>query len=120
MKANYQKNYAPFRRVFLFKEGDLAAGPLLVTGPDGDSYTLLCEERSLEAARQLGLESVPVRAIEAGKESGETIAFQLTENLKRVATHGLVYVTEFNLQGVGTRLNQDMGYWHISRRNIDP
>ena len=89
MKANYQKNYAPFRRVFLFKEGDPAAGrPLLVTGPDGDSYTLLCEERRMEAARQLGLESVPVRAIEAGKESGETIAFQLTENLKRVATHG--------------------------------
>ena len=57
--------------------------PLLVTGPDGDSYTLLCGERRLAAARQLGLESVPVRVIEAGKESGETIAFQLTENLQR-------------------------------------
>jgi ParB family chromosome partitioning protein len=57
--------------------------PLLVTGQDGISYTLLCGERRLAAARQLGLESVPVRAIEAGKESGETIAFQLTENLQR-------------------------------------
>lgn len=57
--------------------------PLLVTGPDGGSYTLLCGERRLEAAQQLGLESVPVRVIEAGKESGETIAFQLTENLQR-------------------------------------
>jgi ParB-like chromosome segregation protein Spo0J len=57
--------------------------PLLVTGPVGDSYTLLCGERRLSAARQLGLESVPVRVIEAGKESGETIAFQLTENLQR-------------------------------------
>ena len=57
--------------------------PLLVTGQDGTSYTLLCGERRLEAARQLGLESVPVRVIEAGKESGETIAFQLTENLQR-------------------------------------
>ena len=57
--------------------------PLLVTGQDGISYTLLCGERRLAAARQLGLESVPVRVIEAGKESGETIAFQLTENLQR-------------------------------------
>ena len=57
--------------------------PLLVTGPDGISYTLLCGERRLAAARQLGLESVPVRVIEAGKELGETIAFQLTENLQR-------------------------------------
>ncbi|MCX5809214.1 MAG: ParB N-terminal domain-containing protein [Proteobacteria bacterium] len=88
MKANYQKNYAPLRRGFLFKDGDLAEGSLLVTGPDDDSYTLLCGERRLEAARQLELESVPVRVIEAGKESGETIAFQLTENLQRVATHG--------------------------------
>ena len=57
--------------------------PLLVTGPDGTSYTLLCGERRLSAARQLGLESVPVRVIEAGKELGEAIAFQLTENLQR-------------------------------------
>ncbi|MCX5816478.1 MAG: ParB/RepB/Spo0J family partition protein, partial [Proteobacteria bacterium] len=35
------------------------------------------------AARQLELELVPVRIIEAGKESGETIALQLTENLQR-------------------------------------
>ncbi|MCX5809023.1 MAG: ParB/RepB/Spo0J family partition protein, partial [Proteobacteria bacterium] len=57
--------------------------PLLVTKGDGDSYTLICGERRLEAARQLGHESVPVRIIEAGKESGETIALQLTENLQR-------------------------------------
>jgi len=57
--------------------------PLLVTKGDGDSYTLICGERRLEAARQLGLELVPVRIIEAGKESGETIALQLTENLQR-------------------------------------
>ncbi len=35
------------------------------------------------AVQQLGLESVPVRIIEAGKELGETIALQLTENLQR-------------------------------------
>ncbi|MCX5815553.1 MAG: ParB/RepB/Spo0J family partition protein [Proteobacteria bacterium] len=57
--------------------------PLLVTKGDGDSYTLICGERRLEAARQLGHELVPVRIIEAGKESGETIALQLTENLQR-------------------------------------
>ncbi|MCX5809457.1 MAG: ParB/RepB/Spo0J family partition protein [Proteobacteria bacterium] len=57
--------------------------PLLVTKGDGDSYTLICGERRLEAARQLGHEFVPVRVIEAGKESGETIALQLTENLQR-------------------------------------
>ncbi|MCX5809539.1 MAG: ParB/RepB/Spo0J family partition protein [Proteobacteria bacterium] len=57
--------------------------PLLVTKGDGDSYTLVCGERRLEAARQLELELVPVRIIEAGKESGETIALQLTENLQR-------------------------------------
>ncbi|MCX5808089.1 MAG: ParB/RepB/Spo0J family partition protein [Proteobacteria bacterium] len=57
--------------------------PLLVTKGDGDLYTLICGERRLEAARQLELELVPVRIIEAGKESGETIALQLTENLQR-------------------------------------
>ena len=57
--------------------------PLLVTGPEGDSYNLICGEKRLEAARQLELELVPVRVIEAGKESGETIALQLTENLQR-------------------------------------
>ena len=57
--------------------------PLIVTRGDGDSYTLICGERRLEAARQLKLELVPVRIIEAGKESGETIALQLTENLQR-------------------------------------
>jgi ParB family transcriptional regulator, chromosome partitioning protein len=57
--------------------------PLLVTKGDGDLYNLICGERRLEAARQLKLESVPVRVIEAGKESGETIALQLTENLQR-------------------------------------
>ncbi|MCX5810715.1 MAG: ParB/RepB/Spo0J family partition protein [Proteobacteria bacterium] len=57
--------------------------PLIVTKGDGDSYNLICGERRLEAARQLELELVPVRIIEAGKESGETIALQLTENLQR-------------------------------------
>ncbi|MCX5810477.1 MAG: ParB/RepB/Spo0J family partition protein, partial [Proteobacteria bacterium] len=57
--------------------------PLLVTKGDGDLYNLICGERRLEAARQLGHELVPVRVIEAGKESGETIALQLTENLQR-------------------------------------
>ena len=57
--------------------------PLIVTKGDGDSYTLICGERRLEAARQLELELVPVRIIETGKESGETIALQLTENLQR-------------------------------------
>ncbi|MCX5816914.1 MAG: ParB/RepB/Spo0J family partition protein [Proteobacteria bacterium] len=57
--------------------------PLLVTKGEGDLYTLICGERRLEAARQLKLELVPVRIIEAGKESGETIALQLTENLQR-------------------------------------
>jgi ParB family transcriptional regulator, chromosome partitioning protein len=57
--------------------------PLIVTKGDGDLYTLICGERRLEAARQLELELVPVRIIEAGKKSGETIALQLTENLQR-------------------------------------
>ena len=57
--------------------------PLIVTKGDGDSYTLICGERRLEAARQLELESVPVLIIETGKESGEIIALQLTENLQR-------------------------------------
>ncbi|MCX5814564.1 MAG: ParB/RepB/Spo0J family partition protein [Proteobacteria bacterium] len=57
--------------------------PLLVTTQDDGTYLLICGERRLVAARQLGLESVPVRIIEAGKESGDTIALQLTENLQR-------------------------------------
>ena len=57
--------------------------PLLVMGPEGDAYTLLCGERRLEAARQLGLEAVPVRVIAAGREAGTVIALQLTENLQR-------------------------------------
>jgi ParB family transcriptional regulator, chromosome partitioning protein len=57
--------------------------PLIVTVKDDGTYTLICGERRLVAAGQLGLESVPVRVIEEGKESGETIALQLTENLQR-------------------------------------
>jgi len=57
--------------------------PLIVTAQDDGTYLLICGERRLVAARQLGLESVPVRIIEAGKELGETIALQLTENLQR-------------------------------------
>ncbi|MCX5811426.1 MAG: ParB/RepB/Spo0J family partition protein [Proteobacteria bacterium] len=57
--------------------------PLLVTGRDDGTYILICGERRLVAAQQLGLETIPVRVIEAGKELGDTIAFQLTENLQR-------------------------------------
>jgi ParB family chromosome partitioning protein len=57
--------------------------PLIVTAQDDGTYLLICGERRLVAARQLGFESVPIRIIEAGKELGETIALQLTENLQR-------------------------------------
>ena len=57
--------------------------PLIVTAQEDGSYLLICGERRLLAARQLGLESVPVRIIEADKELGNTIALQLTENLQR-------------------------------------
>ncbi len=57
--------------------------PLIVTAQDGNQYTLICGERRYLAAQKLRLESVPVRVIEAGKESGEVIAYQLTENLQR-------------------------------------
>jgi ParB family transcriptional regulator, chromosome partitioning protein len=57
--------------------------PLIVTEQDNETYLLICGERRLVAARQLELESVPVRIVEAGKELGDTIALQLTENLQR-------------------------------------
>ncbi|MCX5806761.1 MAG: ParB/RepB/Spo0J family partition protein [Proteobacteria bacterium] len=57
--------------------------PLIVTGQDDGTYLLICGERRLVAAQQLGLETVPVRVIEAGNELGDTIAIQLTENLQR-------------------------------------
>ena len=57
--------------------------PLLVTGQDGAGYTLLCGERRLLAAQQLGLETVPVRVVTTATEQDEIIAFQLTENLQR-------------------------------------
>jgi len=57
--------------------------PLIVTAQDGNQYMLICGERRYLAAQKLRLESVPVRVIEAGKESGEVIAYQLTENLQR-------------------------------------
>ncbi|MCX5813386.1 MAG: ParB/RepB/Spo0J family partition protein [Proteobacteria bacterium] len=57
--------------------------PLIVTAQDDGTYILICGERRLVAARQLGFESVPIRIIEAGKGLGETIALQLTENLQR-------------------------------------
>jgi ParB family chromosome partitioning protein len=57
--------------------------PLIVTAQVDGTYLLICGERRLVAARQLELESVPVRIIEAGKEAGETITLQLTENLQR-------------------------------------
>ncbi|MCX5812482.1 MAG: ParB/RepB/Spo0J family partition protein [Proteobacteria bacterium] len=67
--------------LYLFGKGILE--PLIVTGQEDGAYLLICGERRLVAAQQLGLESVPVRVIEEGKESGETIALQLTENLQR-------------------------------------
>ncbi len=57
--------------------------PLLVTGPDGGPYTLLCGEKRLVAAQQLGLEFAPVRVMDAVTQQDEIIAFQLTENLQR-------------------------------------
>jgi ParB-like chromosome segregation protein Spo0J len=57
--------------------------PLIVAAQDDGTYLLICGERRLVAARQLALESVPVRVIEAGKELGDTIALQLIENLQR-------------------------------------
>ena len=57
--------------------------PLLVTGQDGGSYTLLCGERRLVAAQQLGMETVPVRVVDGATEQDEIIAFQLIENLQR-------------------------------------
>jgi ParB family chromosome partitioning protein len=57
--------------------------PLIVTAQDDGTYMLICGERRLAAARKLEFESVPIRVIEAGKESGEIIALQLTENLQR-------------------------------------
>ncbi len=57
--------------------------PLIVNAQDDGTYLLICGERRLAASRQLGLESVPARIIEAGKELGDTIALQLTENLQR-------------------------------------
>ena len=57
--------------------------PLIVTTQDDGTYLLICGERRLVAARQLGLEFVPIRVIEAGKELGEIISLQLTENLQR-------------------------------------
>jgi hypothetical protein len=57
--------------------------PLILTAQDDGTYLLICGERRLLAAKQMGLESVPVRIIEAGRELGDTIALQLTENLQR-------------------------------------
>jgi ParB family chromosome partitioning protein len=54
-----------------------------VTAQDDGTYLLICGERRLAASRQLGFESVPARIIEAGRELGDTIALQLTENLQR-------------------------------------
>jgi ParB family transcriptional regulator, chromosome partitioning protein len=57
--------------------------PLIVTAQEDGKYTLICGGRRYQAAKQLKLETVPVRVIETGKESGEAIAYQLTENLQR-------------------------------------
>jgi len=57
--------------------------PLIVTAQDNGTYSLICGERRYRAAMKLRLETVPVRVIETGKESGEAITYQLTENLQR-------------------------------------
>jgi ParB family transcriptional regulator, chromosome partitioning protein len=57
--------------------------PLLVTSRDGSGYTLLCGERRLLAAQQMGFETVPVRVVDGATQQGEVIAYQLTENLQR-------------------------------------
>lgn len=56
--------------------------PLIVC-PDGTSnYRLLCGERRLLAARKIGMETVPVRIVNATQQD-QFIALQLTENLQR-------------------------------------
>jgi hypothetical protein len=57
--------------------------PIIVTAQEDGTYTLICGERRYQAARKIGLETVPVRVIETGMESGEVIVYQLTENLQR-------------------------------------
>jgi ParB family transcriptional regulator, chromosome partitioning protein len=57
--------------------------PVLVTAQDGSGYTLLCGERRLLAAQQLGLETVPARIVDGASQEDEVIAYQLTENLQR-------------------------------------
>ena len=57
--------------------------PLLVTSHDGAGYKLLCGERRLLAAQQLGFDTIPVRVIDAASQQDEVIAYQLTENLQR-------------------------------------
>ena len=56
--------------------------PPLVTPRDGN-YLLLCGERRFLAARKLGMETIPVRVMDAVTQKDEILAFQLTENMQR-------------------------------------
>jgi ParB family chromosome partitioning protein len=56
--------------------------PLLVTPKDGN-YLLLCGERRFRATQKLGLETIPVRVMDAVTQKDEILAFQLTENMQR-------------------------------------
>jgi ParB-like chromosome segregation protein Spo0J len=55
--------------------------PLLVTPKDGN-YLLLCGERRFLATQKLGLETIPVRVMDAVTQKDEILALQLTEYRK--------------------------------------
>ena len=61
--------------------------PVIVT-PKGDKYLLICGERRYMASLKLGLPTIPARILDAVTQKDEILAYQLTENLQRVATHG--------------------------------
>lgn len=56
--------------------------PLIVCPDGATNYRLLCGERRLLAARKAGIESVPVRIVNA-TEQDQFITLQLTENIQR-------------------------------------
>jgi len=56
--------------------------PFLVT-PKNGNYLLLCGERRFLASRKLGLETIPVRVVDAVTQKDEILAYQLTENMQR-------------------------------------
>ena len=74
--------------------------PLIVTGQDDGTYVLICGERRLVAARQLGLETVPIRVIEAGKELGDTIPAGRPKSHRPGERHTHIYSGKTSGQGV--------------------